>query len=205
METSALHDERLHDLDGIAALISKALVYNGVSISAGFHDFDEDQDGRISAQDLVVTSRHLHLFEQKHYTVSEADILQWHSRVNLSQSGSLDLAEWCRALEAADPDMFVFVEESLDALAALAQASAIAVADHAENGSEKRAMDQETQSDSLEQACTDSSGAKIVDETVHRLVRKHVRAGRQAPRAACSGHANTARCSRSPTNRCSWI
>ena len=207
METSALHDERLHYPDGIGGLISKALLYNDVSTSDGFDYFEEDEDGVISKQDLLITSHHLDLFEQTYYPITEADILQWHTRVNISQSGSLDLAEWCRALEAADPDMFEFVEKSLDALAAEApaQASATAVAEHAEDVSKKLVMDQETQSDPPEHLCPDPSGSTIVNENVHRLGRRHVRDGRQATRAACSGHANSARRSHSPTHsaRCS--
>ena len=109
-ETSE-HDEcGLNDHVDVAALIAMSLEFNDVSISDGYHDFDEDGDGLISAQDLVLTVRRLNLFDQQSYPVSVTDVLIWHSSANTSTSGRLDLDEWICALEHADPDIFEVVD-----------------------------------------------------------------------------------------------
>ena len=118
-ETRAFHDESvtlgfneygLHDEDEVQALIMKVLLHNDFSITNGFYEFDQDQDGFISAQDLMLTAWRLNFFQQNFYLLSEEVILQWHVRANISKSGLLDSNEWCRALEGADPSLFEFVE-----------------------------------------------------------------------------------------------
>ena len=95
----------------VAALIATALLYNHVSLSDGFHEFDVDKDGLISVQDLVLTARSLNLFDQQNYPMSVTDVLKWHSSVNISNSGRLDLDEWRWAMEGADPEIFEIVDE----------------------------------------------------------------------------------------------
>jgi Ca2+-binding EF-hand superfamily protein len=80
----------------VAALIVKALKYNNITVDEGFAEFDTDEDGFISTQDLMLTAKDLNLTDN----LNSDQIMQWHAAANVSCTGKLDRSEWVSGLKA---------------------------------------------------------------------------------------------------------
>ena len=92
----------------VAALIVKTLKYNDITVDEGFAEFDTDEDGFISTQDLMLTAKDLNLTDN----LDSDQIMQWHAAANVSRTGKLDRSEWVSGLEGANADAYKFVEEA---------------------------------------------------------------------------------------------